>query len=94
MTEPREIKPFELDGKTTPSDKDFRIKPDEEVSNPKDSSVPTPVGSSDSDQIELEYSEETVAVEKAITPSKGTESGKPTSSPETSPGKTKQPVKL
>lgn len=89
MTEPREIKPFELDGKSSRPEKDFRLKRDEDAPDPKALSVLTPADSSDSGQIALDLSGENVIAEKV-----STETQAPASSPETSPGKTKQPAKL
>lgn len=89
MTEPREIKPFELDGKSNRPDKDFRLKRDGEVSDPKVLSAPTPADSSDSGQIALDLLEANATAEKVNTPNE-----QQTSLSETSPGKTKQPAKL
>ena len=90
MTEPREIKPFELDGKGNRPEKDFRLH-NQEAPDPKVLSVLTPADSSDTGQIALDLSGTNATVEKVSTE---TTTEPQASSPVTSPGKTKPPVKL
>lgn len=83
--EPREIHPFIMHDKMVDNKLDFRPKPvyttqEEQVPDPKDSSVQVPAVSSDTVQTIEPKPEKTVSVAKASTNLKANANGKPTSS--------------